>query len=163
MASMLQNLKKMINNYFKNLTKYLFLLLLRLRFRKNTYENFKDLNFKQNDFTNYKIIKHYILKNNFINNITIQDIHSFNFLLFYQKLGGKKGIDLSKENIFGWFDTYKYYMNFPWKDDYASKRFINILYNYDFILMKFILMSLYVWFYTPGFILQFFILHMLYF
>ena len=133
MASMLQNLKKMINNYFKNLTEYLFLLLLRLRFRKNTYENFKDLNFKQNDFTNYKIIKHYILKNNFINNITIQDIHSFNFLLFYQKLGGKKGIDLSKENIFGWFDTYKYYMNFPWKDDYASKRFINILYNYDFI------------------------------
>ena len=32
-----------------------------------------------------------------------------------------------------WFEKYKYYRNYPWSDDFASKRFINIIYNYDFI------------------------------
>lgn len=123
----------MIKIFIENLLEYLLLLVLRLDFRKNVYTNFKDLNFKQADFTNYKIIKHYILKENFINNISILDIHNFNFLLFYQKVGGKKGIDLSKKNIFLWFNKYKYYKKFPWKDDYPSKRFINIIYNYDYI------------------------------
>ena len=123
----------MISFFLKNLIQYFFIIFLRLNFRKNIYHNFKDLNFKQADFTNYKIIKHYILKHNFIYNISIPDIHSFNFILFYQKIGGKKGIDLSKKNIFLWFNKYKYYNKFPWKDDYPSKRFINIIYNYDFI------------------------------
>ena len=123
----------MINQYKNILIKYFFLLLLKVKFKKYNYEDFKDLNFKRNDFTNYKIIKYYVLKNNFTKNISILDIHNFNFLLFYQKLGGKKGIDLSKKNIFEWFDKYKNYKGFPWKDDYSSKRFINILYNYDFI------------------------------
>lgn len=123
----------MIRFFLNSLTKFLFLFYLRLSFRKNTYVNFKDLNFKQIDFVNYKVIKNYILKDNFINNISILDVHSFNFLLFYQKLGGKKGIDLSKKNIFAWFKKYKYYNNFPWKDGYSSKRFINIIYSYDFI------------------------------
>ena len=133
MAFMQQNLSEMINNYINKLAKFLFLLTLRLNFKKSIYENFKDLNFKQNDFTNYKIIKHYIINENFINNITLSEIHSFNFLLFYQKLGGKKGINLSKKNIFNWFAKYKFNKDFPWKDDYSSKRFINILYSYDFI------------------------------
>ena len=126
-------LLKMINFYINNLIKYIFLLILRLKFKKIIYENFKDLNFKQNDFTNYKIIKHYILKDNFINNKKVFDIHNFNFLLFYQKLGGKKGIELSKKNIFNWFKIYKNNIDFPWKDDYSSKRFINLIYSYDFI------------------------------
>ena len=123
----------MIKNFTNKITKYLFLLLLRFGFRNNIYQNFKDLNFKQNDFTNYKIIKHYVLKENFISNVNILDIHNFNFIPFYQKLGGKKGINLSKKNIFNWFARFKYYNHFPWKEDYSSKRFINILYNYDFI------------------------------
>ena len=133
MVSMQQNLLEMIDYYTKSLVKFFFLLILRLRFKKTNYKNFKDLNFKQNDFTNYKIIKHYILKDNFIDNIFHLEIHSFDFLLFYKKLGGKKGITLSKKKIFDWFEKYKYYTNFPWKEDYSSKRFINILYNYDFI------------------------------
>ena len=123
----------MIKYFINNLNKYFFLLFLLLGFRKKLYESFQDLNFKQNDFTNYKIIKHYILKDNFIKKNTILDIHTFNFLLFYQKIGGKKGINLSKKKIFEWFHKYKYHTNFPWKNDYSSKRLINILYNYDFI------------------------------
>ncbi|MDB2349346.1 heparinase II/III-family protein [Alphaproteobacteria bacterium] len=123
----------MINFLFKNLSKSFHLFFLRIGLGKHNYKNFKDLNFKQNDFINYKIIKNYVLKNNFVKNANIQDVHTFNFLFFYQKLGGKKGIELSKKNIFIWFKKFKYYNNFPWDNEYASKRFVNLLYSYDFI------------------------------
>ena len=123
----------MIDILYKNLSRSFQLFFLILGLGKNNYKNFADLNFKQNDFINYKIIKYYVLKNNFVKNINIQDVHTFNFLFFYQKLGGKKGIELSKKNIFLWFKKFKYYNQFPWSAEHASKRFINLLYNYDFI------------------------------
>ncbi len=123
----------MINFFVNSLSRYIFLIFLRLDLKKNKYQNFKDLNFRNNDFINYKIVKNYALRENFIHNSSITDIHTFNFLLFYQKLGGKRGIELSKKNIFLWFKKYKYHKNFPWNNDYSSKRFINIIYNYDFI------------------------------
>ncbi len=122
-------IRYLIQSIFKNF----FLLFLRINFVNTNKENFKDMNFKQNDFINYKIVKNYSLRENFINNKSIHDIHTFNFLLLYQKMGGKKGIELAKKNIFLWFKKYKYYRNFPWSEDYASKRFINIIYSYDFI------------------------------
>ena len=82
----------MIKVFFQNLSKFFYLLMLRILPNMYKYKNFKDLNFKQNDFTNYRVVKHYILKENFIHNISILNIHSFDFLSFYQKLGGKKGI-----------------------------------------------------------------------
>ncbi len=123
----------MIDYLYKNLSKGIMLFFLRLGLGVKNYKNFKDLNFKQNDFINYKIVKYYVLQNNFVNNINIYDIHSFNFLFFYQKLGGKKGIELSKKNIFLWFKKFKYYKNFPWNNEFTSLRFISLLYNYDFI------------------------------
>ena len=122
----------MINSLYHNFLRNFLLLYLRLGFGKN-YKNFKDLNFKQNDFINYKIVKYYILKENFIINQNTEDIHTFNFLSFFQKLGGKKGIELSKKNIFLWFKKFKYNQSFFWSTDHASKRFINLLYSYDFI------------------------------
>jgi len=123
----------MINLLYKNFSTSIQLFFLRIGFGKNNYKNFKDLNFKQNDFINYKIIKYYVLKKNFVNNLNLQDVHTFNFLFFYQKIGGKKGIELSKKNIFIWFKKFKYYRGFPWDTEHTSKRFINLLYNYDFI------------------------------
>tara|TARA_Y100001970_G_scaffold283604_1_gene399191 strand:- start:11760 stop:13298 length:1539 start_codon:yes stop_codon:yes gene_type:complete len=114
-------------------SKYVFLLIIRLDFRKNRYENFKDLNFKHHNIINYKTIKHYSLKENFIFNEKISDIHAFNFLYLFLKIGGEKGIKLSKKNIFVWFKKFKFYNNFLWSEDLPSKRLINILYNYDFI------------------------------
>ncbi len=125
----------MINFLHKNFIKNFQLFFLRLGLNKKNYKNFKDLNFKQNDFINYKIVRYYILKDNFIQNISIREVHSFNFLFYYQKLGGKKGIELSKKNIFLWFEKFKYHKNFLWNSEYASKRFINLLYNYDFICL----------------------------
>jgi len=123
----------MIDILYNNFLRRFQLFFLILGLGKNNYKNFKDLNFKQNDFINYKIIKYYVLKNNFVSNLKIQDIHTFNFLFFYQKLGGKKGIELSKKNIFLWFKKFKYYTKFPWNTDHASKRLINLIYSYDFI------------------------------
>ena len=88
----------MFNFLYKNFLRTFQLFFLRLGLDGKNYQNFKDLNFKQNDFINYKIIKYYIIKNNFIINTNIRDAHTFNFLFFFQKLGGKKGIELSKKN-----------------------------------------------------------------
>jgi uncharacterized heparinase superfamily protein len=123
----------MIDFLYKNFLRTLQLFFLRLGMGGKNYQNFKDLNFKQNDFINYKIVKYYIVKDNFINNVNILDAHMFNFLFFYQKLGGKKGIELSKKNIFLWFKNFKYNKKFLWNTNYSSKRFINLVYSYDFI------------------------------
>ena len=48
-------------------------------------------------------------------------------------MGGKIGINLSKESIFGWFKINKNKLNFPWSEDLTSKRLINLLYNYEYI------------------------------
>lgn len=93
---------------------------------------FFDLNFKKIDFTNYHQIKTFIFKEKFIN-LKNKNIHSFDFLNFSNKLGGKIGISLSKESILNWFKINKYKLNFPWSEDLASKRFINLLYNYEYI------------------------------
>ena len=123
----------MIDFLYQNFMRNCQLFFLRLGLGKKNFRNFKDLNFKQNDFINYKMVKYYVLKNNFVNNVNTHDIHTFNFLWFYQKIGGKKGIDLSKKNIFLWFNKFKYTKNFTWSSDHASKRFINLVYSYDFI------------------------------
>ena len=123
----------MIKLLIIKISRYLHTSLLKFRIIKNKNENFTDLNFKQDDFINYKIVKHYVLKKDYVNNINIPDVHTFNFLFLYQKLGGKRGIELSKKNIFLWFNKYKNFNKFPWTDSYYSKRFINLIYNYDFI------------------------------
>ena len=127
------SLLKMFDIIYQNFLRNLQLFFLQLSLSKKKYKNFKDLNFKQNDFINYKIIKYYILKDNFFNTTNIHDVHTFNFLFFYQKLGGKKGIELSKKNIFKWFKNFKYNKKYPWNTYYTSKRLINLVYNYDFI------------------------------
>jgi uncharacterized heparinase superfamily protein len=123
----------MFDFLYKNFSRTFQLFFLRLGFSGRNYQNFKDLNFKENDFINYKIVKSYVIKNNFINSENIPDVHTFNFLFFYQKLGGKKGIELSKKHIFLWFEKFKYNKTFLWNTDHASKRFINLVYSYDFI------------------------------
>ena len=123
----------MVDFLYKNFLRTFQLFFLRVGLSGKNYQNFKDLNFKQNDFINYKIIKHYVVKDNFISNVNILDAHMFNFLFFYQKLGGKKGIELSKKNIFLWFKKFKYNKKFLWNTKYSSNRFINLVYNYDFI------------------------------
>jgi len=102
------------------------------KFKSYKKLSFVDLNFRKIDFTNYKLIKSYIFKENFYE-LKNKNIHSFDFLNFSNKLGGKIGISLSKNSIFGWFNKNKNKFNFPWSEDLTSKRLINLLYNYEYI------------------------------
>ena len=109
-------------------------IFIHITFKFKPFKNlsFLDLNFKKIDFTNYQLVKSFIFKKDFY---TLKDknIHSFDFLNFSNKLGGKIGINLSKKSIFGWFRKNKYRLNFPWSDDLTAKRFINLIYNYEYI------------------------------
>ncbi len=109
---------------------FVYIILNFFKIKKNI--SFKDLNFKKLDFTNYKQVKSFIFKKNFYN-IQNKNIQSFDFLNFSKNLGGKIGINLSKQNIFKWYFIFKNKLNYPWSDDLAAKRLINIIYNYEFI------------------------------
>ena len=56
----------MIDFLYQNFLRNFRLFFLRLGIGIKNYNYFKDLNFKQNDFINYKIVKYYVLKKNFI-------------------------------------------------------------------------------------------------
>ena len=77
-----------------------------LKFKTNKNLSYIDLNFRKIDFTNYSLIKLFIFKNNFYKTKN-KIIHSFDFLNFSNKLGGKVGINLSKKSIFGWYKINK--------------------------------------------------------
>ena len=113
--------------------KKIILIYLKLPFLPNNNKiNYKDLNFKQIDFTNYKQVKSFIFKENFYK-LKNDYVINFDFLNFSKNLGGKIGINLSRKNIILWFKINKNKINYPWNKDFASKRLINILYNYEFI------------------------------
>ena len=110
----------------------IFFIFISLRIKSKKNLSFKNLDFRKIDFTNYHQIKNFIFRKNFYKTKD-KNIHSFDFLNFSNKLGGKIGINLSKETIFSWFKVNKYKMGFPWLEDLSSKRLVNLLYNYEYI------------------------------
>ena len=111
----------------------IFFFKITLRFVKNKKNiSFKNLNFKLIDFSNYKQIKNFIFKKEFYK-LKNKYVQSFEFLNFSQNLGGKIGINLSKNTIFEWSFINKYKIGYPWSSDLASRRLINLIYNYEFI------------------------------
>tara|TARA_B100000989_G_scaffold281842_1_gene246399 strand:- start:3028 stop:4560 length:1533 start_codon:yes stop_codon:yes gene_type:complete len=111
--------------------KFIFVYII-LKFKSKKNILFKDLNFKKIDFTNYHLVKSYVFKKGFYKTNN-KNIHTFDFLNFSKKLGGKIGINLSKKSVFEWYKIYKNGLHFPWSEDLTSKRLINILYNYEYI------------------------------
>ncbi len=112
--------------------KKILFLLITSKFNSKKNLSYLDLNFRKIDFTNYDKIKSFIFKKNFYK-YKNKNVHSFDFLNFSYKLGGKIGINLSKEAIFGWYNINKNKLSFPWIEDLSSKRLINLLYNYEYI------------------------------
>ena len=116
----------------KSLKKIIFVFIKKRFIQPKQNDTFEDLNFKKIDFTNYKQIKSFIFKKDFFK-LNVKQVQNFDFLNFSNSLGGKIGISLSKENVFGWYKLNKNKINFPWSDDLTSRRLINLLYNYEFI------------------------------
>ena len=112
--------------------KKILFLFITSKFNAKKNLSYLDLNFKKIDFTNHDKIKSFIFKKNFYT-YRNKNIHSFDFLNFSNKLGGKIGINLSKKAIFEWHKLNKNKLGFPWIEDLSSKRLINLLYNYEYI------------------------------
>ena len=112
--------------------KKIIFLLITSKFNSKKNLSYLDLNFRKIDFTNNNKVKSFIFKKNFYT-YKNKNIHSFDFLNFSNKLGGKIGINLSKKAIFGWYRLNKNKLGFPWVEDLSSKRLINLLYNYEYI------------------------------
>ena len=114
------------------LFKKLIFIYIIFNFKLNKHFSYNNLNFRKIDYTNYNQVKSFIFKKNFYKNNN-KNIHNFDFLNFSKKLGGKIGINISKQSIFGWFKINKYKLGFPWSEDLTSKILINLLYNYEYI------------------------------
>ena len=114
------------------LIKKIIFIFIVYKFKSKKSLTYEDLNFRKIDFTNYNSVRSFIFKKNFYK-IKNKSIHSFDFLNFSNKLGGKLGINLSKHSIFDWFELNKNKLGYPWVDDLSSKRLINLLYNYEYI------------------------------
>ena len=112
--------------------KKIIFIFITAKFNSKKSLSFIDLNFRQIDFTNHSKIKSFIFQKNFYKHKN-KYVQNFDFLNFSNKLGGKIGINLSKEAIFGWYKLNKNKIGFPWIDDLPSKRLINLLYNYEYI------------------------------
>ena len=123
----------MIKVFFNKIQKFIFCYYWLFFPKKIDKLNLNDLNFKKIDFVNYQKIRSYFFKENFFIKYSSLETHSFDFLYFAKKLGGKTGIELSKKKIFQWYVLFKHKVNFPWTGELIAKRLINILYNYDFI------------------------------
>tara|TARA_B100000963_G_scaffold361740_1_gene399132 strand:+ start:15888 stop:17420 length:1533 start_codon:yes stop_codon:yes gene_type:complete len=114
------------------LKKFLFVYIFSNFIKKLESNSFVNHNFRRLNFCNYKQIKSFIFKKEFYK----QDnkyVQTFDFLNFSKDMGGKIGINLSKESIFKWYNINKNNISFAWSEDYPSKRLINIIYNYEYI------------------------------
>ena len=101
--------------------------------QKIIFGNIKNLNFRKVDFTNYQKIKLLIFKKNFIEINNEPSIYNFDFLNYSIKIGGKKGIEIAKNNIFKWHKINRLKINDFWNSEVIASRIINLIYNFEYI------------------------------
>ena len=106
----------MIKVLFNKIQKFIFYYYWLFFPKKINKLNLNDLNFRKIDFVNYQKIRSYFFKDSFFKKYSSLESHSFDFLNFAKKLGGKTGIELSKKYIFQWYTLFKHKVNFPWSD-----------------------------------------------
>ena len=90
----------MIKVFFNKIEKFIFCYYWLFFPKKIDKLNLNDLNFKKIDFVNYQKIRSYFFKENFFIKYSSLETHSFDFLYFAKKFGGKTGIELSKKKYF---------------------------------------------------------------
>lgn len=105
-------------------------------FKKKIKTNLHDTNFQNIIFENTNDLKKIFLSKNTsrenLKNDSDYHYHSFNFINYGKIMGGEKNINLCKKFIFQWNKKkYSLFTNI-WSKKIITKRFINLIYNYDF-------------------------------
>ena len=125
----------MISKLYKGFLKYILIKLYyfkRSHFKKLNYE----LNFQNVIFDDLNYLRKIFLDNNLLNKKLISDkdldYNAFDFLKVARILGGSKNVNIAKKHIINWDLRLHNYYSIIWSDILTSKRFINLIYNYDF-------------------------------
>ena len=129
----------MINEIISFVVKRLLFKPYTYFFYKNYYAESFEYNFQNIFFADNEYLKKIFLSNKFFEENGIHDLnlnyHSFDWLNIAKKMGGAENVSRAKNHIFNWHNK-KYYKIISSMDTILiSKRFINIIYNYDFFAL----------------------------
>jgi len=118
--------------FIKNLYCKIFNKIIQKKYHQESYEfNFQNILFKDNIY-----LQKIFLSDKFFSNITADNhnlaYHSFDWLFIAKHMGGGANVLRAKKHIFNWYNI-KANNKLPiWNGYLTSKRFINMIYNYDF-------------------------------
>ena len=105
-------------------------------FQKNFKINLINTNFQNLLFENIDELKKVYLSKKIFRNDIINDSdyhsHSFNVINIGKIIGGERNVNLCKKYIFQWNKQNYSVLSNIWSDKLITKRFINLIYNYDF-------------------------------
>ena len=107
---------------------YLFIFSGNLRFKY-----LSNLNFRILDFNNYSKNKNLIFKKDFFKIEKNPIIYNYDFISFCNKIGGKRGIELAKIGVIGWYEINRFKPKLVWDTQQIANRILNLVYNFDFI------------------------------
>ena len=106
---------------------------------RNYYSESYEFNFQNIFFADTKYLKKIFLSNKFLTEKNINELnsnyHSFDWLNIAKKIGGAENVTRAKNHIFNWYKKKYYKILSTMETILICKRFINIIYNYDFFAL----------------------------
>ena len=121
-------IKNIINNFYLK-------LYINLFNKKFNCENY-DLDFQNIKFIDEKYLKKIFLSDKFYykkySDENSYGYHSFEWLNIAKNMGGADNVSKAKRHIFNWKKLRYSKSLYIWENSFTAKRFINLIYNYDF-------------------------------
>ena len=106
---------------------------------RNYYSESYEFNFQNIFFSDTEYLKKIFLSNKFFTEKNINELnlnyHSFDWLNIAKKIGGAENVTRAKNHIFNWYKKKYYKILSTMETILICKRFINIIYNYDFFAL----------------------------
>ena len=106
---------------------------------RNYYSESYEFNFQNIFFADTEYLKKIFLSNKFFTEKNINELnlnyHSFDWLNIAKKIGGAENVTRAKNHIFNWYKKKYYKILSTMETILICKRFINIIYNYDFFAL----------------------------
>jgi uncharacterized heparinase superfamily protein len=130
----------MINKLYTLIIKFLFLriylFITKKKFSQYSYEyNFQNINFTDELYLKKTFLSDKYFEDKFYDEQSYE-YHSFNWLPVAKKLGSANNVIRAKKHLICWYKN-KYNKNLIiWNGLFISKRFVNIIYNYEFFAVS---------------------------